>query len=224
MCGRYTNRLTWRELVELYRLSFPEPAAAPNLPPRYNIAPTQDAPVVRRRPDGRRELVMLRWGLAPFWLRDLKGPPMINAKAETLEEKAAFREAFRRRRCLAPADGFYEWATTADGRKQPYYVVMADGSPMAFAALWESNRRLNVESFTIVTTRANAVMAPLHDRMPVILRPADFDRWLAPSQPAADLLEPLPDDALRRYPVGPKVGSHKNDSPELIEPLALGGE
>lgn len=139
-------------------------------------------PVVRGLPDGGRELATLRWGLLPFWTREAKGPPLINARAEAVATTLAFRDAFATRRCPVPACGFYEWVGPPKARL-PYRIVMADGGP-----LWEVNRGLNIESFAILTTAGNADMQAVHDRMPVILRPADFDRWLDPAEPAGDLL------------------------------------
>ena len=217
MCGRFTNVLSWEQIVKLYRVTEPGPDAAPNLQPRYNIAPTQYAPVVRPIPGGR-QLEMLRWGLAPVWARALKGPPLINARAETLASAPAFRDAFQQRRCLVPADGFYEWVKL-NGERTPYRIVMADGGPMTFAGLWEMNRALDIESFAIVTTSANYTLRPLHDRMPAIRCPAEFDRWLDPAAPAAELLMPAPDDALRLFRVSPKVNSTKTDEPSCIKPL-----
>jgi len=219
MCGRYTNALTWRQIVELYRITQPGPEAAPNLAPRYNLAPTQIAPVVRPLPDGGRELALLRWGLVPFWAKDAKiASQCINARAETVATKPAFREAFKRRRCLVPADGFYEWKLAADGKKQPYRIVMQDGSPMTFAGLWEANVGLGIESFTIVTTTPNETLAPLHDRMPVILAPEDHDAWLDPSRDEAPLLRPYL-GSMRFYPVSRYVSTARNEGPECVAPL-----
>ena len=150
----------------------------PNVPPRYNIAPTQDAPVVRQTKDAdEREMDMLRWGLVPSWSQGPdSGYSMINARAETVATKPAFRSAFRFRRCLVPADGFYEWRKVA-GRKQPYRITVKDGEPFAFAGLWEHWTGPDgyvVQSFTIVVTEANELLRPIHDRMPVILDPADY--------------------------------------------------
>ena len=218
MCGRYTQLLTWQELVELYRLT---DVVAPNLPARYNIAPTQAVPVVRQETGGRR-LAQLRWGLVPAWAKDLKiGAQMINARAETVAEKPAFRAAFRQRRCLVPASGFYEWQKGPAG-KQPYYVTLADG-PMTFAGLWEAWRAPEgetVESFSIVTTEANAAITAIHHRMPVILKPGDFDAWLDPAGEARQLqalLRPYPAAATRARPVSTRVNSVRNDDAACIE-------
>jgi len=156
MCGRYTQLMSWSEMIELYRIT--DTTHRLNLPPRYNIAPTQDAPVVRAIGDGRR-LDMLRWGLVPAWAKDIDiGTRMINARAETVAEKPSFKAAFRRRRCLVPADGFYEWQKMPAG-KQPYRITLKGGEPFAFAGLWERWERAPdgkpVETFTIITTEAN---------------------------------------------------------------------
>jgi len=223
MCGRFTNQITWRELVELYGIH-DQPAL--NLRPRYNVAPSQDIPIVRLVDDdeAEREVAIARWGLVPFWAKDLKiGYKMINAKAETVDEKPAFRAAFKARRCLIPADGFYEWkklgGTKGKEDKQPYRLCLPDQAPFAFAGLWERNRDLDVTSCTIVTTEPNKVAAEIHDRMPVILPPATWAAWLSPATPPADakaLLQPYPGKMIA-YPVPKAVGSPKNDGPELIE-------
>ena len=161
----------------------------PAYPPRYNIAPTMDALVVRETPAGEREAVMLRWGLVPAWAKDPAiGSRMFNARAEGVADKPAFRAAFRRRRCLVPADGFYEWQPVAGGRKQPYFIRLASGAPLALAGLWEQWRGLDgdaIATFTIVTTAANEAMRAFHDRMPVLVAPADHDEWLSSPNPSA---------------------------------------
>ncbi len=167
MCGRFTLRTPTHRLAEAFGVR-----DLPNLPPRYNIAPTQDAAVVRPGPEGEaRELAMLRWGLVPSWSEGPSAYSMINARAETVATKPAFRAAFRHRRCLVPADGFYEWQRV-DGGKQPYLVELASGEPFAFAGLWEHWEGGDViESFTIIVTEANELLRPIHERMPVILDP-----------------------------------------------------
>ncbi len=228
MCGRFTNQITWRELVELYGIH-DQPAL--NLRPRYNVAPSQDIPIVRpvmpddtgeeEDEDAPREVVMARWGLVPFWAKDLKvGYKMINAKAETVDEKPAFRNAFKRRRCLIPADGFYEWKKLKGGKeKQPYRLCLPDQRPFAFAGLWEANDKLEVTSCTIITCAPNTVAAEIHDRMPVILPPEAYADWLSQATPPEDakaLLTPYAGKMIA-YPVDKAVGSPKNDGPELIE-------
>lgn len=217
MCGRYTSLFTWAELHEWFNLTLDSLAPRSNLQPRYNAAPTQELPIVRVGPHGR-ELVFARWGLLPFWVREAKGPPLINARVETVATLPAFRHAYAKRRCLVVADGFYEWVGPPKARL-PYRIVMADGSPMTFAGIWETNRGLNVESFAILTTAGNADMQTVHDRMPVILRREHFERWLDPSQSADDLLAPLPAESLRLFRVDPKVNSYKADDASCIEPL-----
>ena len=214
-------------VAEVQRLfGFPE---LPNLKPRWNVAPTQPVPTVRREEDGR-HLVTLRWGLVPFWADDPSiGARLINARAETLAGKPSFREAFRKRRCLVPVDGFYEWK--AEGkRKQGYAIRRRDRTPFAFAGLWE---RWNgpkggpalaepLETLTIVTTTANAVLKPLHDRMPVILDQTDWDLWLDPAAPPSvleGLLKPAPDALLEAYAVGPRVNNVRNDDAECAVPF-----
>jgi putative SOS response-associated peptidase YedK len=246
MCGRFTQTRSWPELVQLYEIT--ESPSPSNFQPRYNIAPTQDIAVVRPTTDARksgasdRELVMLRWGLVPFWAKDVSiGARMINARAESVRTKPAFREAFRRRRCLIAADGFYEWrpavpehtdpesgAGRKTGRKQPYYIIRPGGEPFALAGLWEEwappgGQRL--DTCTIVTTAAAENIAWIHDRMPVMLEPAEFAIWLdtaAPADVAEALLRPY-DGALTAYPVSPRVGSVRNDDPECITPLPASG-
>ncbi|MGF1629163.1 MAG: SOS response-associated peptidase [Kiloniellaceae bacterium] len=219
MCGRFTNQITWQELVRLYRIH-DQPAL--NLRPRYNAAPSQDIPIVRPADDGR-EVVLARWGLVPSWAKDAKvGYKMINAKAETVDTTAAYRAAFKSRRCLIPADGFYEWLKLPDGSKQPYRLCLADRQPFAFAGLWESNKGLEVTSCTIVTTEPNDVAGKIHNRMPVILSPENYEAWLSPETAPADakaLLRPY-EGPMIAYPVDKAVGSPKNDRPELVEQIA----
>jgi putative SOS response-associated peptidase YedK len=199
--------------------------------PRYNIAPTQDAPVLRQRrePKGERTLQMLRWGLIPSWAKDTKiAAKLINARAESIAEKPSFRSAFRRRRCLVPADGFYEWR--AEGtRKQPYLIARRDREPFAFAGLWErwtpkepDADSASTDSFTIITADANALLKPLHVRMPVILAPADYGIWLDPEAAEADLLallKPAPQEWLGYAPVSPRVNAAAVDDAALIETI-----
>lgn len=218
MCGRYLLTSPVDALIDLFGVQ-----ERLNLAPNYNAAPTQSLPIVRSDESGRRELVSARWGLVPFWAKDLSiGARAFNARVETLAEKPMFREAYRRRRCLVPADGFYEWQKTG-AAKQPYLIRVKGGGPFAMAGLWErwGKDAETVTSFTIVTTAANAFMAELHDRMPVILDPADWQLWLDPSRGnAAALLRPCPDAWLERWPVSPRVGNVRNNDALLIRPLA----
>lgn len=223
MCGRYILTTPSEALRGLFEF-----VEHPNLGPRYNIAPTQEAPVVRQRraPAGERTIQSLRWGLVPAWAEDPRiGARLINARAETLLEKPAFRAAFRRRRCLVPADGFYEWQ--AQGRaRQPFLITERDGAPFAFAGLWErwtpqGEETAPLDSFTIITTRANDFLQSLHERMPVILSPESYARWLDPDaepEQLADLLMPAPNDLLRMVPVDPRVNRPREDDEGLVVP------
>ncbi len=222
MCGRYSLTTPVEGLRQVF--GFLE---QPNLAPRYNVAPSQEIAAVRLGEDGERHFAQLRWGLIPSWAKDVKiGYKMINARAETVAEKPAFRAAFRRRRCLVLADGFYEWQKREKGAKQPYRITLADGGPFGFAGLWESWRDPEsderIESATIIVTEANDLLRPIHDRMPVILAPADFDAWLDVEQPreaAEALLRPYPAAALITTPVSTRVNKVTNDDLEVIAPI-----
>ena len=220
MCGRFSLNAAEAELRRLFGYDGPPL----NLMPRYNIAPTQTVPVVAVGREGNRVLVMMRWGLIPSWAKDLTGgAKLINARAEGIAEKPAFRDAFAKRRCFVPADGFYEWRELPGGRKQPYRIRRPDGAPFAFAGLWEQWRgpEGRVLSFTIVTTEANDRLRPIHGRMPVVLAPEDFATWLdaaTPAQAALALLRPCPDGWLVAEPVGPRVNNVKNDDSTCWEP------
>ena len=229
MCGRFTQRLSWRELHELLDLIGP----ALNLRPRYNVAPAQTIAAVRSGQDGR-TLAMLRWGLIPAWAKEPNiGYKLINARSETAHEKPSFRAAFRARRCLIPADGFYEWARAAKGKaKQPWLFGMKDGAGLAFAGLWESWQVREglaltgsltelapgdtLETCTILTTEANETVAPVHPRMPVILPAHAFDPWLAGE---AVPLAPYPADAMTAHPVNTLVNKPANDDERCVEPV-----
>lgn len=216
MCGRFTNKHSWRELHDLYRLT----DTWPNFPPRYNIAPTDSVPVVRRR-DGQRELVMLRWGLIPYWARDEKiGYSTINARAETVADKPAFKEAFRHRRCIVPASGFIEWESTGK-KKLPYHFRRPDHLPLSLAGLWERWTKGGepVETFTIIVTEANDLVRPMHDRMPVVLADGDIDRWLDPEASPEELqamLRPADGGVLMKERVSTRVNNVKNDDPACL--------
>lgn len=220
MCGRYTLHTSIERLTEHFHLR-----KTPEITPRFNIAPSQAIPAVRGDSQNK-ELAMLRWGLIPGWAKEEKTPySLINARAETVATKPAFRSAFRYRRCLIPADGFYEWKLVA-GKKQPYYIRRRDGEVLAFAGLWEhwqGEERKAIESCTIIVTGANELLQPIHDRMPVILEPVKYDTWLDPqnhdgSAPAG-LLMPYSAEKLEAYPVNRRVNSPTNDDSECIAPL-----
>ncbi|MBA2692268.1 MAG: SOS response-associated peptidase [Rubrobacter sp.] len=221
MCGRYTLALPSTKLFERFGLE----GDAPEITPNYNVAPTQSVAAVLEE-DGGRRLEMLRWGLVPSWAKDLSiGSRMINARSETAHEKPSFRSAFKRRRCLIPADGFYEWKREEIGGKQPFHIRMGDGEPFAFAGLWESwdGGEGEVRTCAILTTEANEMMGEIHHRMPVIL-PADlYEAWLgdeAEKQELASMMEPYPSGPMEAYPVDRFVNKPSNNDPRCIEPAA----
>jgi putative SOS response-associated peptidase YedK len=219
MCGRYVITSAPAAIRALF--GYPE---QPNFPARYNVAPTQPIPIVRLA-EGQRQFVLMRWGLIPAWVKDPKGfSLLINARAESVLDKPAFRKAMRRRRCLIPADGFYEWRETG-GRKQAFFVRRRDGSPFAFAGLcetWTGPNGEELDTAAIVTTTANRTLSVIHDRMPVILPDQAFDLWLdcakVDAETAAALLVPARDDALEAYQVSPAVNRVANDTSALIAP------
>jgi len=221
LCGRYYRRSDKQRIAEAFRVGIPPTF---DILPSYNIAPQTFQPVVR--PDsetGQRELALLRWGLIPFWAKDAKiAYSTINAKAETVATSPAFREALRRRRCLVPADGFYEWEKVDRRTKQPYAIGLRSGEPLAFAGLWETWKDKAtgqpLETYAIITTEPNELTAPIHNRMPVILAPRDYERWMASADPAqlpVDLLRPYDADQMTSWKVSPAVGNVRNNSPEL---------
>jgi putative SOS response-associated peptidase YedK len=218
MCGRYARYGKRKVYLDEFVIKTNLHEAADYLDrPLFNIAPTSDVVVVRNGAEVR-ELTLMRWGLIPSWTKDIKKAPLLNnARAETVAEKPSFRSAFKKRRCLIPADGFYEWV---DGTKpkQPYYFRRADERPLAFAGLWESWN--DIESCTIITTDANSLMAPVHHRMPVILAPNDYAEWLDPAaEELGRLLTPCPADELVAYPVSTLVNNARNETPECIDPI-----
>jgi putative SOS response-associated peptidase YedK len=225
MCGRFTQMMTWAELHALYNIH-----NSVNLKPNYNVAPTQEIPVVRHSPESEeRWLDMLRWGLVPFWAKDVKiGYSMINAMAETVATKPAFRDAFKSRRCIIPADGFYEWKKLDPKTKQPYRIVMKDRSIFGFAGLWDrwtdKASGETIQSCTIITTEPNTVCAPIHNRMPVILERRDYAAWLGETETDRDallaMLKPYPADQMEAYACNPAVGSVKNNDRSLVESLS----
>jgi putative SOS response-associated peptidase YedK len=223
MCGRFQASRSPAEVARWFKTTGP----LPNVQERYNAAPTQDLPVVLRDPaSGERRLEALRWGLIPYWAKDAKiAYSTINAMAETVASKPAFREAFRSRRCLVPADGFYEWKKLEGKTKQPYRFAMADEAPFAFAGLWERWKEPasgeTIRSFTIITCAPNALCAGVHNRMPVILDPANYPRWLGET-PATGaelqlLLAPFPAERMQAHEIGPAIGNVRNDDAGLVE-------
>jgi putative SOS response-associated peptidase YedK len=218
MCARYVITSPADAIRALFGY-----ADRPNFPPRYNVAPTQPIPVVRRDA-GKPAFMLVRWGFLPSWVKDPRTfSLLINARGESVLEKPAFRNAIRRRRCLVPADGFYEWSGTRPRR--PFFVRAKEGGPIAFAGLWETWTGPNgeeVDTAAIVTTRANRTLAPIHDRMPVIVPPDAFNLWLDctadDATMAAALMVPAPDALLGAYQVSTAVNRAANDSPELVAP------
>ena len=223
MCGRYSLVTTPDAIRTLFRVA---PFDERLVPPRYNIAPTQPIAVVREGAEGR-ELLPMRWGFIPSWARKPDEMPlMINTRAEGIADKASFRNAVRRRRCLVPASGFYEWRARpkgTKGAKTPYWIRPRDGGLIAFAGLWETwaGAEGEIDTAAIVTADANAALRPIHPRVPVVVSPDDFDLWLsrdAPLQAALMLLTAPPDDLLEGTPVSTRVNAVANDDPGLQEP------
>lgn len=222
MCGRTFQRTPLSEIRVLFGTVNP----LPNFAPTYNAAPTDTLPVVRLDRDGRRSLDLLRWGLIPWWAKDAKiGARCINAMAETVATKPAFRDAFSRgQRCLVPVDGFYEWQKRPAAPKQPYAIISADGTPFAMAGLWERWRpqpdAQPIQTFTIITGPPNELVAPIHNRMPVILPPEAWRRWIGENEATRDellaLLRPYPAELMRAYPVAVRVGNVRNNDPDLL--------
>ena len=219
MCGRFTHKLTWRQIHDLYSLT--GPPLPMNLQPRYNGAPAQNFAACRLDEDGNRAIAQLRWGLVPSWARDVRmGTRLINARSETVHTKPSFGAAFRSRRCLVPADGWFEWQRTERG-KQPYFLAFADGSPLSFAALWERCDKGGdpLESFTIITTPAAPGLADIHHRQPAIIDPDQFDDWLDPTSPAPWLLDLVREPnggPYERRAVSTRVNSVRNNNLDIL--------
>jgi len=226
MCGRFALAVAPAELEEEFSLIRIE-----WFPPRYNIAPTQPIHVVRAE-KGARSLALVRWGLIPSWAKNPAELPLFfNARAESAPDKPAFRGPFRHRRCLVPATGFYEWKKGAGGQKQPYLVTAPKRRILALAGLWDEYADANgnlLDSATILTTAANADLAPIHDRMPVVIEPEDYDRWLglvpAEREELAGLLRPPPVGLLETVAISPRVNSARDDDPALQQPLVGSAE
>lgn len=228
MCGRYFSNSDKQKIAESFQLRHvPEIALAPN----YNIAPTTFEPVVRiGRDSGERELELMRWGLVPHFaksLSDFKGFSTFNARAETLLTSATWRVPFKKRRCLVPADGFYEWKKLDDSpkpAKKPYAITLTNGEPMAFGGIWDAWKEPDgtwLQSFSIITTEANEIMATIHNRMPVIVHRRDWVEWLDRDDslpPPVHLLRQYESDAMQVAPCNPKVGNVRNNGPEMLKP------
>ncbi len=219
MCGRYTQFSSHAELARLFDL---DPADVPDLPPATTSRPRKSSSWCRLD-DGQRTFRAMRWGLIPSWAQDARvGNSLINARAETVATKPAFRSAFKSRRCLIPTTGFYEWVATGGKKKQPFHIRMKGGGPFALARLWRRWRDeggATVESCTIITTEANELVRPIHDRMPVILAPQDYGTWLDPRTPPEQLhalLRPYPAEAMKAVPVGSYVSNPRNEGPQCL--------
>ena len=228
MCGRYGRRADKQRIAEWMQTHDTSVFDDSYLAPSYNVAPQSFQPVVRLSPDtGERELTIMRWGLVPFWSKDGKMAfNTINAKAETITTSPAYKDAMKRRRCLVPADWFYEWKKLDANTKQPYAISLKDGGLFAFAGLWDSWKDKEtgkaLETYTVITTDPNELMEPIHNRMPVILHRKDYERWLAVADPAqlpVDLLRPYPADEMQAWRVSGAVGNVRNNSPGLIVPV-----
>jgi len=221
MCARITLTTTSAEIADLFGLGYDL-----TLQPRFNMAPSQPISVLRNDGRGKRELVAMRWGLIPHWNNDPKHAGFVNARAETAWEKPAFRDAFRLRRALVPADGFFEWRHRGKA-KQPFLFRRAGGGPLAFAAVWDTWTSPGgpVDTVAVLTTTANELLKPLHDRMPAILPPDRFAAWLDPAERRPDhllpLLIPYPAEWMESWPVGDRVNSAKVDEPGLTDPIQL---
>lgn len=223
MCGRYASTLPPEMMVELFRL-----LKSIDVVPRYNIAPTQPIAAIWES-GGRREGHFARWGLVPGWVKDPREfPLLVNARVETMVDKPAFRDPMKHGRCIIPASGYYEWHTNPDKSKQPYYITMADGAPMALAGLyatWEGPNGEVVDSVATITVPANGQLSIVHDRMPAILRGNEIDDWLnvrdVRAASAAQLALPLEDGAVKFHPVSTRVNSARDDDPGLIVPVTV---
>ncbi len=233
MCGRYVRRSDKQKIAEWFHAE-PRPAEMPMPGADYNVAPTTHQPIIRQnRETGGREMVLARWGLVPFFtkdLKDVKGLSTINARAETILKAPTWREPMKKRRCLIPANAFYEWAPAGKPPKQPYAFELSSGSLLAFAGLWDAWKDRDghwFQSFAIVTTEANELMASLHPRMPVILHPRDYDRWLDREHTERlplDLLRPFESEEMEMYAANPKVNNVRNNGPELMRVAAAATE
>jgi putative SOS response-associated peptidase YedK len=217
MCGRYSIGPDIESLVEKLNVALP-----PDFAPHYNAAPSQQLPVVSNQQSG--QVKMYRWGMIPFWANSASGQRLINARAETVNEKSTFKQAFRKQRCLVLADGYYEWQKTKEG-KQPYRIILANEVPFVFAGIWQEPNEIvesDIPEYCIITTEAPTSIRDIHDRMPVILDEAAWEFWLSDTEDTEglqDVLRPLADDQLRAYAVSKRVNNTQNDDEKLIEPV-----
>lgn len=220
MCGRFVADITSKQLADVFDVPFP-----PEHAPRYNVSPTQNVLVIRQFKNIARHLDLVRWGLIPSWSKEMT-TGFINARSETVDSKPSFRQAFKNHRCILPASGFYEWKKTGN-EKTPYYIQISDSTPMAMAGIWEtwvSPKGQAIETCSILTTAANSVVAPIHDRMPVILSMDNFSRWLDTSiqdiKPLRYLFNPYPPEQMQAYPVSTLVNNPSNDNPDCTKEIA----
>ena len=233
MCGRYVRRSDKQKIAEYFHAD-PRPTELPMPDEDLNVAPTTHQPIIRQsREKGDREIVLARWGLVPFFtkdLKDVKGLSTINARAESITKAPTCREPFKKRRCLIPASAFYEWPKEGKPPKQPYAFELANGNPFAFAGLWDAWKDKDghwMQSFAIVTTKANELLSPIHPRMPVILHPRDYDRWLDREETDGlplDLLRPIESEEMEAYKANPNVGNVRNNGPEMMRAAAVATE
>jgi putative SOS response-associated peptidase YedK len=225
MCGRVVQVTAPLQVAILCGLDVPDTRFA-NVPSRYNAAPSQDLWAIRQNNDtGERSLDLLKWGLVPYWSKAKPKPPPINAKSETVQKVTMFWDAYRRRRCIMPVDLFFEWKAIKGARaKQPYAIGMKDGSGFGLAGLWENWKDPSTNewtrTFAVLTTEANELVADIHERMPVILKPEDYDRWLGTEPDPRDLLGPFPAELMRMWPISTRVNSPKNDDADLLTPVS----
>lgn len=221
MCGRIVQKSGVAGLSIVEGME-PRAGEGSNIPPRYNGAPGQELLVIRRNPaSGEVSISPLRWGLIPSWMEDTRGGPKpINARAETVRRLPMFREAYAKRRCIVPVDAFFEWHASGEKRKQAYAIGLKSGAPFGLAALWENWKTPEGEwqrTFAIITCEANELMREIHERMPVILRPEDYARWLSDAPEADDLLRPFPASLMKMWKVGARVNSVRNDDAALMD-------
>lgn len=224
MCGRITQKSNAKKLALGLTMGSEQSAVRP----RYNGAPGQEQWVIRRHAEtGMYSLDRLLWGLIPRWVKDENGGRKpINAKAETIQTLPSFRDAYKKRRCLVPIDNFFEWKATKGASKPPYAIAMKSGEPFALAGIWENWKRPGTEdwvrTFAVITTEANELMRPVHDRMPVIIAPAEYARWLSAEEAdPRDLLRPYPSELMTMWPISTRVNTPRNDNPEILEPVDL---
>ncbi len=233
MCGRYVRWSDKQKIAEYFHAN-PQPAELPMPDADYNIAPTTHQPIIRQsRESGERDMVLARWGLVPFFtkeLTDIKGLSTINARAESITKAPTWREPFKKRRCIVPANSFYEWVKDSKPPKKPYVFELANGDPIGFAGLWDAWKDKEghwLQSFAIVTTEANELMSRVHPRMPCILHPRDYDRWLDREETErlpVDLLRSLDSDEMEMFEANPRVGNVRNNGPELLRAAVIAAE